>query len=334
MEDLSADEPSQRGVGERIWYQPESERVRPAWRLVVPLVVGLSIYSGIETVVWAAVGFEVQSPVDTGTSILLLVGNLVAPSGAAVATLVVASRLHSKPLSVDRLAPSKAWLRDFGGGMGIGIVAAGCMIAVAVVAGEISMTVGTTGVGADSPVVGVGVLALLLGALVTQVAFQEFIYRKLTIKTVSEALRSRSVEIVPAVGAAVVVSVLLYGLPGPLVRLSGVSRLEVVVSTAVLGLLFAAGYVLTGALALPIGVNLGGGITLGSLYQNSTIGTFSYPSLVSVDATLADLSLGWSLRLQSIRVLIGILLIAAWVRVCYGDIRVDERVYTRSDSEA
>ena len=314
-----------RGLGKRIWYLSDTDRVRPTWRVIVPLVVGISLYLGVSTAAWIPVGFEVQSPVDTATSALLLGGQLAGGVGAALAVVWLAARLDGRPLSADELVPSGPWLQDLGGGLVIGAVAAVCMIAVPVTAGETTMTVDPGGVGVDSAVVGAVVLIGLVGSLVAAVAFQQYLFLRVVITTVAEAVGSRAVDPPRAVGIGVVASLGCYSglelLVGGLVGGPGVA-----ISGTLVGLYYAAAYVFTGGLGLPIGLHLGGTITLGSLYQTPVAGAFGFPSVVTVDNIALDQSLAASVRLQAVRVLVGGVLIWLWVYAVYGDFSVGGRL--------
>jgi len=324
MDGPPADDHS-RSFGERIWYFSDTDRVRPTWRVIVPLVVGIILYFGIWTAAWVPVGFEVQSPVDTATSALLLGGQLAAPIAGLVSVLAIVSGLDRRPISIRDLVPSKPWLRDFGGGLVIGIVAAACMVAVQVTAGETTMTVDPSGMGVDSIVLGAVVLVGLVGSLVATAVFQEFLFRRVVITNVIEALGDRAVDPQRAIGIGVAVSVVCYAgfelLIGGVVRGPGVA-----VPAALLGLYYAAAYVFTGRLGLPIGLHLGGAIALGSLYGTPT-GGFQLPSIVAVDTFALDQSLAASVRLQAVRVLVGGLLLWVWVYALYGDFSVGKRVF-------
>jgi len=324
MDGPPADDHS-RSFGERIWYLPDTDHVRPAWRVVVPLVVGLAVYLGVSNVPFGLVGPAVQSPVDTTTSALLLGGRLAGSVGAAVAVVGVAARLDERPLSAGGLVPAKPWLQDFGGGLVIGIIAAVCMVAVPVTAGETTMTVGPSGVGVDSAALGAVVLVGLVGSLVAAVTFQEFLFRRVVITNVVAALGERAVDPRRAVGLGVAVSTICYG--GFELLISGLIRGPgVAVPAALVGLYYAAAYVFTGRLGLPIGLHLGGAIAVGSLYATPT-GGFHLPSVVTVDSLALDQSLAASVRLQLVRVLVGGLLLWVWVYIVYGDFSVKKRVF-------
>lgn len=323
MDGPPADDQS-RGVGKQLWYLPETDRVRPTWRVLVPLVVGLSLYLGVSAAAWIPVGFEVQSPVDTATSALLLGGQLAAPIVGLGSVLAIVSGLDRRPISMMDLVPSNPWLRDFGGGLVIGLIAAACMVAVPVTAGETTMTIDPSGVGVDSVALGAVVLVGLLGSLVSTAVFQEFLFRRLVITNVVEVVGERAVEPRRAVGIAVAVSAVCYG--GFELLIGGPVRgLGVAVPAALVGLYYAAAYVFTGRLGLPIGLHLGGAIALGSLYGTPT-GGFHLPSVVVVDSLALDQSLAASVRLQLVRVLVGGLLLWLWVYAVYGEFSVTDHV--------
>jgi hypothetical protein len=165
--------------------------------------------------------------------------------------------------------------------------------------------------------------------VVGTVVLEELLFVRIIIGTVAETLRQRSVEPVPAVAAGVVASPLCYaGLEAVFIA-SGPFRFDpaTLLPTALISLLFATGYLLTGELALPIGLHLGGALAFNSLYQIPFESGLTLPSVVVVDPLAFDQSVTYSLRLQAVRLLVGVVLVGFWIYVFYGEFDIDERVY-------
>lgn len=326
MSGISIDSALPRTLTKRVIYGTDDDRVRATWRVLAPLLVAVAVFMGGRLSIGLLQGTAVDP--NTGGAVvvkLLIVGGiLIFVTGSATVTgLFVASRLDQRSLSAYGFDWSRAWGRDFCAGVLIGLVASSSMMGVLVASGPATASVEVTGVGDGSLVAG-GVVAVVLGGfLLANNVFEEVLFRVIVIRNAAEGLRSRSVGVVPAVGTAVAISLVLFGL---FHLLSGGSLR--VISSAVAGIYFAAGYVLTGRLSLPIGVHFGGLLTI-SMTQAEVFGEYTLPSVVVVEQVVED-SLLVTLGSQTVRMLVSIALIAAWVSVVYGDLSIEERVYTES----
>jgi len=306
--------PSTRSLTKSVWYDASDQRVRATWRILIPPVVAILIYLpgliGLHQ-------FAGEHAVAVG------VGGILLLTVATAAALLVASRLDQRPLAAYGFERSRRWGRDCCGGVGIGLIASSSMMAFGVAAGQFTSSVEVTGVGAESLAVGGGLFVLFVGFVLANNVFEEVLFRGIVIKNATEALGSRFSGVGVVVGGAVGVSVVLFGL----FHLFG-GGLELVITSAIAGLFFVTGYLLTGQLALPIGVHFGGIITY-SMHQEPLFGGFTLPSVIVVEPT-PDPSLLIALGMQFFRVLVGVGLLAAWVFVFYGDLSIDDRVYTDS----
>ncbi|WP_255194283.1 CPBP family intramembrane glutamic endopeptidase [Natronobeatus ordinarius] len=316
-------EAANRGTVRRLLYGSD-DRLRATWRVLVPLV--LAIVAVIAGRLLLAPLFGTLVDLDASETVpivwILAAGlYLVLVVGAATAiALAVASRLDRRSVSSYGFERSRRWVRDFFGGILIGAVAVIAAFGYLAARGRVTFAVEMTGVGVDGwPLAAATILVLLTFVLANNV-LEEVVFRGILIGNAAEGLRARSVAPLPAVGAAVAISLPVFG---AFHLLSG--GLGMVVTSAIGGILFAAGYVLTGQLALPIGVHFGGVIYV-SLTQEPLLEGLTLPTVLVVE-TGSDPSLLLGVELWLVRALIGVVLVAAWVAVFYGGLSIDERVY-------
>ncbi|RKD97298.1 CPBP family intramembrane glutamic endopeptidase [Halopiger aswanensis] len=333
MAESTIDDSPDRSIGERLLYDSSGARLRALWRVLVPLLVAVAIYAAGQSLVnrFAAGLLE---PIADGTSRVVATAVLfVALSAvialAGVAGLLVASRLDRRPLSSYGLDVSGRWLRDFAAGILIGVVAAAGAIGYLAARGDVALSPSVTGVGVDSPPLGGLVVLVLLLFLLANNAFEEIVFRAIVIGNAVEGFRSGASNATVAVVGAVVVSLPVFGA----LHLLGGGPMAVVTS-AIGGILFATAYVLTGRLALPIGVHFGGLADLSIRQQPlSTDPELTLPSVVVAELT-GDPSFLTGIELWAVRLLLGVALICLWVYATDGEVSIADRVLaTAADSE-
>lgn len=315
---------SRTGVADRLLYGRTDTRLRAVWRVLAPLAVGIGIYALGHTLV-GTYGGDVLAPFAGESAVFAAAATFAALTvviaAASLAALAVATRLDRRSIADYGFDRSRRWRRDFLAGVGIGAAAGIGAVGYMAARGYATLGIDPTGVGADSALVGVVVLVALLAFLLVNNVFEEIVFRAILITNAAEGFRSRSVGAVTAVVGAVAVSLPMFG---ALHLLGG--GIGAVVTSAVAGILFAAAYVLTGRLALPIGVHFGG-IALVSVLQSplSAEPEVTLPSLVVV-ADALEPSLLASVELWLVRLAIGLALVCAWVRYAYGELSIADRV--------
>jgi membrane protease YdiL (CAAX protease family) len=234
---------SQTTVG-RILYGETDAGVRATWRVLL----SMAVFAGI-VVVGETVSDAAELPA--------VVTEMSLPYLAAVAGAVaVVVGLSDRSAGDVGFGVDGVWLRDLAAGVGLGLV---FQVAVTVVwAGTGGLTVTDTTVsgvttGAASLAVVTGVA--LFGVLVTAL-WEEFVFRSLLIRNVAEGLVARSVSRTTALGGAVVVSGLVFGIPHALGVAAEYTNpmfgaLQALISVSY----FVVAYAATGSLALPIGIH-------------------------------------------------------------------------------
>ncbi|ELY75517.1 CPBP family intramembrane glutamic endopeptidase [Natrinema gari] len=333
MAESTVDGNPDRSVGDRLLYDSSGSRLRATWRVLVPLVVAVTLYI-VGQLLLRRVGAGVFEPIADGTSAvagtaMLLVALSVVISLSGAAALLVASRLDRRPLSRYGFDGSRRWIGDFAAGTFIGIAASAGAVGYQVARGYATLTTAVTGVGTDSAFVGGIVLLVILVFFLANNAFEEIVFRAILIENAADGLRSRSMAEPTAVLGAVAVSLPVFGA----LHLLGGS-FAAVVTSAIGGILFAAAYVLTGQLALAIGVHFGG-VAVISVHQQPVFANteLTLPSLVVAEPT-GDPSLLAGIEFWIVRVLIGVALISLWMYATDGEISIAQRVCSATaDSE-
>ncbi|MUV59330.1 CPBP family intramembrane metalloprotease [Halobacterium sp. CBA1126] len=308
-----------RTLAARLLYGSDDGRLRATWRVVLPVLTGLTLYlagqiavplgvravlgdvSGQRALLWALVLF-------------VLLAFVIAASGFVA--VLVAARLDQRPPASYGLDLSRRWGGEFLVGVLIGVIASVGAVLYYAATSEASLQVELTGVGVDS--IGLTVLAvaaLLLFYLANNV-FEELLFRAIFIRTAAGGLQARSLSPPAAVALAVVVSAPVFGL----LHLVGSGGVAAVLTSAIAGLLFATAYVLCGQLSLPLGVHFGG-VAILTVMQDpvSQSPRLTLPSVFVVDG-LGSASLAQSVELWGVRAAIGIALLVAWTYYATGDI--------------
>lgn len=325
MGDSTVDGETDRAVTDELLYGLNDTRLRATWRILVPLVVAVAIYAVGQSLLNRFAAGVLESITDTTSAVAATAALLVALSAviglAGVAGLFVASRLDRRPLSRYGFDVSGRWIADFAAGVLIGVVASAGAVGYQAARGDVALSTAVTGVGVDSPFLGGIVLLTLILFFIVNNAFEEIVFRAIVITNAADGLRSRSLGSTAAVVGAVAVSLPAFG---ALHLLDG--GLAVVVTSAVGGILFATAYVLTGQLALPIGVHFGGVAVLSVRQQPvSADPELTLPSLVVAEQT-GDPSLLVGVEFWLVRIFLGVFLLCCWVYVTDGELSIAERV--------
>lgn len=228
----------------QILYGETDTRLRATWRILF----SIAVFVGLVTV-----GELIFGAVDVPPT----VSELNLPYLAAlVGAIMTAVRLGDRSVSDVGFRVNAVWFRDLAAGVGLGL---SFQFAVTVVwAGTGGLIVTDTMVegvttGASSVAVIAGVT--LFGVLVTAL-WEELIFRSLLIRNVAEGLAARGVSMAGALGGAVVVSALVFGIPHSFgVAAVYTNRVFGALQALISVSYFIIAYAATGHLALPIGIH-------------------------------------------------------------------------------
>lgn len=288
----------QRTTVKQVLYGETDARLRATWRILFSLAVFVGLVIAGETIFSAAE----MPPIITELSLPYLT--------ALAGTVVVAVRLGNRSASGVGFGINIVWLRDLAAGVGLGLIFQFVVTLVWAGTGGLTVTdttVGgvTTGPSSLAIITGVSLFGILVTAL-----WEEFVFRSLLIRNTAEGLAAWSISRTGALGGAIVLSALVFGIPHGF----GVAgeytnptfgALQAVISVSY----FVAAYVATGSLALPIGIHFAS-----NAWTTLVVGGVSspYPKLFAAERTVAG-------TIDTLLILLpGVLLIALvlwWARL-------------------
>ncbi len=234
-----------RTVTRTIIRGPHESRVRVVWRIAIPLLTGLVTFP-------ASFVAALSAGMLTGTAVLI-----AWTTTALVVFAVVrfsATRLDRRPLSAYGYHVSRGWWLDLVGGFALGSVIVVLTLLIAIKLGAVTVPDGELVVEFAS----LPWLAAFLVGFAGVAFWEELVFRGVVMTNVVEAADEREVSSSVAVAVALIGNATVFALvhvPGALTE--GYSPWLTALWTFSAGLLFGAAYLLTGELALPMGLHLG-----------------------------------------------------------------------------
>ena len=297
------------GLRSLVWNAAEG-RPRAPVRLLLAAVVLIALFAG-----WA---FVVAPALADVTPFVFRLGlTLVGTAIPGVAVVVAALAVDRRTLADLGLGVDADWLLDFGFGLFLGAALMTGVFLVALAAGWIRVA-GLFAAGSAPGGFAGGFLTLVVLFLVVGLS-EEIVARGYVLTNVAEGLAGYLGR-EGALGVAVVASSLLFGLahlrnPNATV----VSTLGITLA----GVFLAAGYVLTGDLAIPVGVHVTWNLFQGGVYGFAVSGLGVGTAIVDTVETGPDLATGGAFGPEAgllgvVAVLVGLLATTAYVRWRYG----------------
>jgi uncharacterized protein len=234
-----------RSIPNPFWNRPE-RRVRAGWRMLIQLVL-LGLFVGLLT----ALAFTVGPPASPADAVIGARGGIIMLV-ATVASVALAARfLDRRPLPDFGLRFSPRWWGDFAFGLSLGAILMTGVFLVQLAAGWIVVTGTLQSFEVNLPFA-LAILSPLI-AFVCVGIYEELLTRGYWLRNLAEGMNFSAIGARRALIAAWVLSSIFFGLlhatnPGSTV----VSTFNLVIAGIFLGL----GYVLTGQLAIPIGLHI------------------------------------------------------------------------------
>jgi membrane protease YdiL (CAAX protease family) len=259
-----------------VFWNPTQRRLRAPWRvpLQVALLVVLGAVGGVALRTAGLFGALQVASVGPAASV---VGIVFTGSVAFLGIWLGSNVLDRRPFRDYGFDVDAGWWRDLGFGLALG---AGLMTSIFVVelaAGWITVTGTLRAPRAVSVWAGVGaaVVAYLAVGL-----YEELVMRGYLLRNVAEGLVFfERVSAATALVAASVVSALVFGVAHALNPAASVAS---TLGIAAAGVFLAVGYVLTGELALPVGVHVSWNVFQGPVFGFPVSGNAPAASLVAV----------------------------------------------------
>lgn len=292
-----------REIARTVGWGRHGDRPRSVWRIAVPMTVGLGTFVGT-----FAATLATSAP--TGTAALVAWVTTALVTYGAVRTS--AQRLDRRPLSEYGYRLSRGWWLDLVAGIALGSL-------VVVLAFLIAIRLGSVRLPEEGSVVGSVDLLWLAAFFVgfVGVAFwEELVFRAVVmtngIEGLSERGWSRSVAATVALIGNSAVFALVH-VPGALAE--GHSPWLTALWTFSAGLLFGVAYLLTGELALPMGLHLGVNFVSSNVFGIAGIAAMEgVPTVFVVESTATGLAAPMSGVPILVSITVGYGLVAGW---CY-----------------
>ena len=322
----------------RIFWNREEKRLRAFWRLLSQLVLLLLITLPLQLVTtFIAMGYllsqedlppaELADPLALQTYIvqspfLMMVSSVVTFIAFILSIWLAGRLLDKRPFSDFGLRLNRDWWIDFGFGLFLGALLVSLIFVVQLSTGWI--TVSNTLVTHSRQVL---FPLAMLAYLVTFIAVgiqEELLYRGYQLQNLAEGLNGQTISPGMAIVLATLISSAIFGvmhMANP--NSSLVSTVNIIVAGV---LLLAVGYILTGELAIPIGVHITWNFFLGNIYGFPVSGIdFSGVTLIATQQSGPQLWTGGAFGPEAgllglLAMLLGGLLTALWVRGRYGSI--------------
>lgn len=314
-----------RGV---LWNDVER---RPRALLRVLLLIVVSALLAVGTSVGATIGFDfLQSWLSTtfseaiATTIGAVLGVGLTGGTVTLAVLIAGRYIDRRRLRDFGFRFDRDWWLDYGFGLALGVGLMTLLFLVELALGWVRVT-GTFQPRTGFPIRFAGLVAIFVVVGI----YEELLLRGYLLTNAAEGLVGSLGER-GAVGVATLLSSLVFGLAhanNPNATL--LSTLAIVVA----GVMLAAGYVLTGDLAVPIGLHTTWNLFQGGVYGFPVSGLGVGASVIAVEETGPDVVTGGAFGPEAGLVglgamVVGTTLVAAWVRWRTGDLRIDPAVTT------
>lgn len=305
------------------WNGPEG-RPRTPWRLVLAVVVLLVAFVVVGIVSMAAMATGIVPETEFG---MLVVGAIASVLVLPPAFYGIGRGIDRRPFSGYGVETGDHVTVDLGFGLALGGLLQAVIFAVGVGAGWYEIT--------GFFVAEESFLSLFLMAIVLFIAvgvYEELLVRGWLLTNLAEGLRSRGPRF--AVGLAFLLTsglfgVLHYGNPG--------ATAFSVLTITIAGIMLALGYVLTGTLAIPIGVHISWNLFQGSVFGFAVSGLSIPVTIVATEPTGPDSITGGEFGPEAgilglLGLMVGIATILAWMHWYRGSIGIDSSVYTYQET--
>lgn len=210
------------------------------------------------------------------------------------------------------------WLGTFATGVGISLLGVSTSWWWGSFRGTRSLDLAAAGVRSSAePHVVAAVLVVFTGYFLLGNVYEEVVYRRIMIDNFAEGLVARGLSARAAVGLATVGSLVVFGLLHVAYR----GTVIVAIDAALTGTMFAFAYLLTGELALPIGIHFGRLVT--SVLSGGSYGVVEVIAIGEVTRN----TLPANLEVRFVQIGVVCLLVCLWVYRNHGSIRITPGIH-------
>jgi uncharacterized protein len=312
----------------RIFWDSTTRRLRTLWRLLLHLIM-LALLSGIG---FGLVSLAINAPRTTRVSPAILNAlSTVTTLAAILLSVWLAGRYLDRRRFVDfGIHWRRDWWLDFAFGLSLGALLMFLIFLVELAAGWIKI-VGAFRTASPNMPFGRAILEPVLLFICVGI-YEEFFSRGYQLKNLAEGFNGlwglgyRSAIILATLVSATIFGLLHAGNPNA----TWVSTFNIFLA----GIFLAVGYLLTGELAIPIGLHMGWNFFQGNVFGFPVSGTdANATTFIAIQQGGNPLITGGAFGPEAgligiAALIVGSLLIVGWVRMHYGVVRLEPRVAT------
>jgi uncharacterized protein len=325
-----------------IFRDPIERRPRALWRLLIQALIFFLLIFLLQMVIvllgtvllQPTIGVDFTAALMSLQSnpivlILLYINQLVAVS---ISLLIAARWLDRRPLRDFGFHFSPRWWRDLGFGLILGAVLMTVIFAFELGVGWIEIT-GYTQPGPDGQPFWIGILMMLV-VFISVGIYEEMLFRGYQLRNLAEGFEGRFLNPRFALLLAYFLSSIAFGAAHAFnPNATFISSFNIAMAGLFLGL----GFVLTGELAMPIGLHITWNFFQGNVFGFPVSGMQFGATFIQINQTGPELLTGGAFGPEAgliglTAMLLGSLLTVIWVRYHYGtaDLRQELAVYTRN----
>lgn len=308
----------------RVLQAADSDRVRASLRGLLPAVLTIVIYLGSIQLLGQL--FSGPSSGFSGPQFLLYGGLLgLVYVGMIFAGIYVARRLERPATRGFGLSIDSRWFGTFAAGAGISLLGVLASWWWGEFRGIRSLDLTAIGVRSSAePLTVAAVLVVFTGYFLLGNVYEEVLYRRIMLDNFAAGLVARGLSTRAAVGLATVGSLVVFGLLHVVYRGSAL----VAIDAALTGTMFVFAYLLTGDLALPIGIHFG------RLSTSVLTGeSFGVVELVAIGEVTQN-TLTANLEVRFVQIGIVCLLVSVWVSLTRGSLHISEAIYQQHTDQS
>lgn len=252
-----------------IFVNPNNGRPRAGWRLLLQFVLFLLFV----LIMMLAKGFLISSSLKIYEAFAMGIAGVASVWSAAII-------LDKRPLSEYGLGWNSVWKQELALGLGLGTLAMTVIFLIQWSAGWLTIT-GFGWERAASPPYYLWILSYLLAMIIIGF-YEELIFRGYQILNMVEGFQSQTISLKTASLLAILISSIIFGLlhaGNPNATL--ISTLNIVFA----GVILAIPFLVTGRLAVSVGIHISWNFIQGGLYGFSVSGTSFRGSIIQIRQT-------------------------------------------------
>ena len=300
-----------------IFWNEEELRIRAGWRITIQLLTFAIVANILGLIDNLLLDFLPVNPVEQGGTILITIDIFIA---TVFSIWFVGKFIDKRQFKDFGFHLNSEWWQDFVFGFALGIILMSLVFVTELSLGWISITENTYSGSGDFSFGFIIIFAFITFICVG--AYEELQVRGYLFKNLSEGFNFRNSTQVRAIYIALIITSLMFGFAhaaNP--NASLISSLSLVFA----GILLAAGYILRGNLAIPIGLHISWNYFQGNVFGFPVSGTYAGASIITIQQGGPEVWTGGNFGPEAgligiIAIIIGIFLTLLWVKVRYKQI--------------